>query len=287
MTGTRVVTAVVLVPLVVGTLWWGPTGLVAAVVAGVTLLALWEFFALGEKAGLRGYPRWTMACALWLVYEQWAAGTVTQWTLSNLSLTRASETLALPLDVVLLGFMLGAATLAVVGRRPLAELVGAVSVSAAALVFVALPLSYLVRIHGIDRRGRELLLFTLVLIWVGDSLAYFVGRAIGRLPMAPTISPKKTWEGAAGNVVGSLAAAAAFAWWMKIDAKQLLILAVLANGAGQMGDLVESAYKRGAGMKDSGTLLPGHGGVLDRIDSLIFAAPAVWCYFWFVLGGRL
>lgn len=287
MTGTRVLTAIVLVPLVVGIVWLGPTGLVAAVVAGMALLALWEFFALGEKAGLRGYPRWTMACALWIVYEQWAAGTATQWTLSNFSLTRASDTLALPLDVVLLGFMLGAAALAIVGRRPLAEIFGAISVSAAALIFVALPLSYLVRIHGIEQRGRELLLFTLVLIWLGDTLAYFVGRAIGRLPMAPAISPKKTWEGAVANVVGSLIVAAAFAWWMKVEPKQLLLLAVLANVAGQIGDLVESAYKRGAGVKDSGTLLPGHGGVLDRIDSLIFAAPAVWCYFWFVLGGRL
>lgn len=283
---TRVFTAVVLVPVVVGIVWLSPPGLVAAVVAGVALLALWEFFALGEKAGLRGYPRWTMACALWIVYEQWAAGTVTRWTLSDFSLTRASNTVALPLDVVLLGFLLGAATLAIVGPRPLADIFGAISISAAALVFVALPLSYLVRIHSIER-GRELLLFTLVLIWLGDTLAYFIGRAIGRLPLAPAISPKKTWEGAVGNVIGSLVAAAAFGWWMKVDAKPWLILAVLANVAGQIGDLVESAYKRSAGAKDSGTLVPGHGGVLDRIDSLIFAAPAVWCYFWLVLGGRL
>jgi phosphatidate cytidylyltransferase len=287
MTGTRVLTAVVLIPLVVAAVWRGPAWLVAGAVAVVALAALWEFFALGEKAGLRGYPRWTMACAVWLVYEQWAAGTVRQWSLSDFSLTRAGDTVALPLDVVVLGFMLGAATLGIVGRRPLAEVLGALSISAAALVFVALPFSYLVRIHGVERHGRVLLLFTLVLIWLGDSLAYFVGRALGRLPMAPAISPKKTWEGAVGNVVGSLLAAGAFAWWLKMDARQLLVLGVLANVAGQMGDLAESACKRGAGVKDSGTLLPGHGGVLDRIDSLIFAAPVVWCYFWFVMGARL
>lgn len=287
MTGTRVLTALVLVPLVVCAVWWGPTWLVVAVLAAVLVLALVEFFALGEKVGLHGYPRWTAACALWLVYEQWLAGTVTRVTVMDFSLVRTPDNLVVPPEFVLLGFVAGVALLAVVGRRPLAEVVPAIGVSAAALLCVALPFSYLVRLHGVERRGRELVLFTLALIWLGDTLAYFIGRAMGRLPMAPTISPKKTWEGAAGNVIGSLLAAGAFGWWMKMDAKPLLAMAVLANVAGQLGDLAESAYKRGAGVKDSGTLLPGHGGVLDRIDSLIFAAPVVWCYFWYVLGGRI
>jgi phosphatidate cytidylyltransferase len=286
-TGTRVLTATVLVPAVVAAVWWGPPWLVASLLAGVLMLALLEFFALGDKSKLSGFPRWTAACSLWLVYEQWAAGTVTRFTLSEFSLTRTPDNLVVPLEVVLLAFVLGAAVLAIVSRRPLSEALPGVGVSAAAILCVALPLSYLVRIHGIERRGRELVLFTLVLVWLGDTLAYFVGRAIGRLPMAPTISPKKTWEGAGGNIVGSLIAAAGFAWWMNVEPRHLLIMAALANVAGQAGDLAESAYKRGAEVKDSGTLLPGHGGVLDRIDSLIFAAPVVWCYFWFVMGGRI
>jgi phosphatidate cytidylyltransferase len=124
--------------------------------------------------------------------------------------------------------------------------------------------------------GRQLVLFTLCLIWAGDILAYFVGRSLGRIPMAPALSPKKTWEGALGNFAASLIIAVAFARWMDMDTLIFLIIAGAANVAGQMGDLIESAYKRGAAVKDSSTLLPGHGGMLDRVDSLILAAPVVW-----------
>jgi phosphatidate cytidylyltransferase len=107
-------------------------------------------------------------------------------------------------------------------------------------------------------------------------LAYFVGRAIGRFKMAPVLSPKKTWEGALANVVASLAVASVFARWIEADTVSLLIIAGVANIAGQMGDLTESVYKRAAAVKDSSALLPGHGGMLDRIDSLILASPVVW-----------
>ncbi len=123
-----------------------------------------------------------------------------------------------------------------------------------------------------------MLLFTLVLIWVGDTAAYFVGRTFGRHLMAPQVSPKKTWEGAVANLLGSLLVAVVFYRWMNIALPLLGCLAVLASVAGQAGDLLESAYKRSAGAKDSGVLLPGHGGILDRIDALILAAPIVWYY---------
>ena len=107
--------------------------------------------------------------------------------------------------------------------------------------------------------------------------------------MAPVISPKKTWEGAVGNLLGSLLVAWPFAQWLgdpRVEWYDLALVAAIANVAGQVGDLVESAYKRGAGVKDSGALLPGHGGVLDRVDSLIFAAPVVWCYVWLMFERR-
>ena len=97
--------------------------------------------------------------------------------------------------------------------------------------------------------------------------------------MAPQLSPKKTWEGAAANLLSSLAVAFVFARWMNVPLLVLVGGAALGNIAGQVGDLLESAYKRSAGAKDSGGLLPGHGGVLDRIDALILAAPVVWYYF--------
>jgi phosphatidate cytidylyltransferase len=139
-----------------------------------------------------------------------------------------------------------------------------------------LPFSYLVRINAIVPHGRELVLFTLSLIWAGDMLAYFTGRTFGRVPFARVLSPKKTWEGAIANFVASLLVAVAFARWLQLDVITLTAVAGAANVAGQMGDLIKSAYKRAASVKDSGTLLPGHGGMLDRIDSLILASPVVW-----------
>jgi phosphatidate cytidylyltransferase len=100
--------------------------------------------------------------------------------------------------------------------------------------------------------------------------------------MAPALSPNKTWEGALGNLLASLLVGVFFAKWLQMEATQMLVIAGLANIAGQMGDLIESAWKRGAAVKDSSNLLPGHGGVLDRIDSLILASPVVWAaYQWF------
>ena len=114
---------------------------------------------------------------------------------------------------------------------------------------------------------------------MGDTVAYFVGRWIGKHPVAPRLSPKKTWEGSIASFLGALLVAVAFSRWLNIPLHHLLLMAGAGNIAGQMGDLLESAFKRSAGVKDSGSLLPGHGGILDRIDALILAIPVVW-YYW-------
>ena len=126
--------------------------------------------------------------------------------------------------------------------------------------------------------GSRFLLLLFLVIWAGDICAYLVGRPLGRTPFFARISPRKTWEGALAGLAGSLLAAWAFAhwFWKTADVKTVMLLAAWIAVAGQVGDLVESAIKRGANQKDSGTLLPGHGGFLDRIDSLLFAAPALW-----------
>jgi phosphatidate cytidylyltransferase len=100
--------------------------------------------------------------------------------------------------------------------------------------------------------------------------------------MAPVLSPKKTWEGAVANVVAALIVGGLFARWLGLELTEVAGLSVLANVAGQIGDLAESALKRAAGVKDSGSLLPGHGGMLDRVDSLLFALPVIWGYVWFL-----
>jgi phosphatidate cytidylyltransferase len=287
MTWTRIATAAVLIPLVVALVLWGPTGLVAALAAGVACLALLEFFSLAARVGLGGYRLWTLGCSLAIFFAQWAVTQERSWTLSaNLRLTRGSSAPGLPLELILFIFVVGIAVILFASRRPLAAALGDIGVSAAGLVFIALPLSTLVRLDGVAVIGPRLLLFALVLVWAGDTLAYFVGRYFGRLRMAPHLSPAKTWEGAVANVVGSLAVGAVFAGWLRLDPLHTVVMAGLANVAGQVGDLLESAYKRSAGVKDSGTLLPGHGGVLDRIDALILAAPVVWYYFDLVLAPR-
>jgi phosphatidate cytidylyltransferase len=122
------------------------------------------------------------------------------------------------------------------------------------------------------------LVFGLVVSWIGDTGAYYVGRRYGRHKLAPQVSPKKTWEGAiASAVVSGVAGALALPRLIPgVGIAEALLLALAANIAGQIGDLAESAIKRGAGVKDSGTLLPGHGGLLDRVDSSMFALPVLY-----------
>jgi phosphatidate cytidylyltransferase len=281
--GLRILTAAVLIPIVVALVWWGPPWLLASIATVVAILALLEFLALGERVGLRPFRKWTIVCAAGLFYAQYCAGGVEIRAVSfDIALVRRSVGVSLSLEALLLIFAFGAVSIGLAMRRPLQEVLSAIGISSAGLLFIALPFSYLVRIDEIDRFGRELVLFTLALIWAGDMLAYFVGRFLGRVPMAPVLSPKKTWEGALANFVASVVVGFLFARWMGTDTVTMIVIGAIANIAGQMGDLIESAYKRGAAVKDSGALVPGHGGVLDRVDSLILAAPMVWAtYEWF------
>ena len=282
MTLKRILTAAVLIPAVVATVWWAPASVVTVAATMVVLLALLEFLAIGEHAGFRGYRVWTGFCAIAIFFTQWLASIEQTRVLSGgLLLTRVPEAAeAFSIELILLAFVIGATGIILFGRQPVEESLGGLSVSSAALIFLVFPFSAVVRLDGIGISGRKLLLFTLVLVWVGDTAAYFVGRSIGRFRMAPTLSPKKTWEGAAANLIGSvLVAIIAQRWIIEVPVRHLIAMAALANIAGQAGDLLESSYKRSAGMKDSGTLLPGHGGMLDRIDALVLAAPVVWYYF--------
>jgi phosphatidate cytidylyltransferase len=124
------------------------------------------------------------------------------------------------------------------------------------------------------------LMYGLMLNWAGDTGAYFIGRPFGRHKLAPRVSPKKSWEGSAASVVTSVLIAGAYLvrFVPQTPLWHIVLLTVAANVAGQLGDLAESAMKRGAGVKDSGSILPGHGGFLDRVDSSLFALPLVYAY---------
>ena len=147
--------------------------------------------------------------------------------------------------------------------------------------------------------GWFMVLFTFLVIWIGDSAAYYVGRAFGRTKFAPTISPKKTWEGAIASALGGIVVGILLVYFAPQISRGLTnihllkapeffantplwitaLVALAINIAGQIGDLLESLIKRGAGVKDSGSMLPGHGGMLDRIDALLFAAPVALLVF--------
>lgn len=283
MTWKRVATAVVLIPCVVALVLWGSTAVLAVGLAFVILLALFEYFALGDAIGHRAYRFWTATCALGFVYVQWLAAIAPSYELAGgLTLHRlVGRVLGIIPTVqdVFFVFLLGFGALTLWTKRPMVEALPAAGISSSGLVLVALPLTYAIRLHGIGADGPKLLMFVLVITWVGDSAAYFVGRAMGKHPLAPVLSPKKSWEGTIASILGALLVAVVFARFLTVPLPHLLAMAAVGNVAGQAGDLLESAYKRSAGVKDSGSLLPGHGGVLDRIDALILAIPVVW-YYW-------
>ncbi|HME12384.1 MAG TPA: phosphatidate cytidylyltransferase [Candidatus Acidoferrum sp.] len=286
MTWKRVVTAAVLIPLVVGLVLYGSTLVVALATGVVVVLALLEYFALGEAIGWRGHRAWTIFCALVLLFLAWLPSVVRAGDFGGISVPVGLSWLVYrilprPEEAFFL-FVLGMATIVMFTRRPLVETLPAAGISASGLLLVAFPLTYAVRLHGWSVYGPWLLMFALVITWAGDSGAYFAGRAFGRHALAPHLSPKKTWEGSLAGLAASIVVGVLFRRWLHAPVGFLVGMAVVGNVAGQVGDLLESAYKRSAGVKDSGAMLPGHGGMLDRIDALILAIPVVW-YYW-ILG---
>ena len=285
MTWKRVATAAVLIPIVILLDFEAPTGLLSIAVALVMLLALREFFGLGDAIGHRAYRFWTAVCAILLAYVQYLAALDARYTLNAGPVFHrvfGLFQLQTPgIADVFFVFLIGITILTLVTHRPPVEALPAAGISCSALLLVALPLTFAIRLQGVSLVGPYLLFFALLITWIGDTTAYFVGRAIGRYPFAPHLSPKKTWEGAVASFLGSILAALLAKYLGKVNMPSLHIMGMAAacNVGGQAGDLLESAYKRSAGVKDSGAMLPGHGGILDRIDALILAFPVVW-YYW-------
>jgi len=288
----RVATAVVLIPIVMLLVLRAPVPVLAVVAAAVVLITVQEFLKLTESYGVQPMrlPTYVFVGMLFLFLAATAAGQTPQ--LSSLKF------------VVGIGFACAIAPfifLTITMRR--AEMSSAYPAAAAsvfAFAYIALPMAMLVQLRQ-QIAGAFWLLYLLLVVWAGDIFAYFVGRSLGRHLMAPRVSPKKTWEGAAASVAASLMVASLlFTYALQISSFLLrvglierrdglfglekpewwpiVLLTLAVNVAAQLGDLVESLIKRGAGVKDSGTILPGHGGMLDRIDALLFAVPVLWLY---------
>lgn len=246
----RVLTALVLIPLFCYLILWAPDWAFLAAAAAVAIFCFHEYNNLVSlhnipKPGLFGY----------------AAGL--------LILLLPQQEAALIVIMTILAMMLSLRSLEMTEVLPYA----------AALVLGVLYIFGSLR-FGIDLRivNRYWLLFALSLNWVGDIAALYVGRAIGRHKLAPRISPAKSWEGAIASIAASVIYAAIYFPRLlpAVPIAEALCIAAIGNIAGQFGDLCESALKRGADVKDSGTLLPGHGGWLDRVDSSLFALPVVY-----------
>jgi phosphatidate cytidylyltransferase len=288
----RILTAVVLIPIVLLLVLRAPVPVVALVAALVALLAVQELLKIAEayKVTPIYWPTYIFVGLFFLTLA--------------VNSSHATPLLSTAMFAGSVGFVAALAPFVflVVGMRR-ADLGGAfpaAMTSAFAFAYVALPLGFLVQLRE-QAAGAFLLLYLLLLVWAGDIFAYFVGRSLGRHLMSPRISPRKTWEGALASLIASLAVGVLLYQYalpistallnahliqrkdglFALEKAPLLPIVLLSAGinvAAQLGDLVESLIKRGSGVKDSGTLLPGHGGMLDRIDALLLAAPVLWYY---------
>jgi phosphatidate cytidylyltransferase len=252
----------------------------AVLVAGALLMGVHEFTLMGRKLGHR--PSLTAgALAGWLI--------LLHFLLVGLDPT---DPLPLWLALVLAGVVIHFGAL--LFERDLGSALTSQAITWMAALYLGLGFGFQLKLFlftetTLPNTGGRLILALYLIVWLGDSAAYFVGSLLGRHKLAPKVSPKKTWEGALGNLGGNLAAAClikatACPQWSVVDA---VAIGLLLGTVGQLGDLVESTWKRSAGAKDSnmgGIAIPGHGGMLDRVDSLVFAAPALYAYVHFVHG---
>lgn len=251
----RIISALVGIPLIVLAVWLG--GIPLILLTGlITVLGLREMTEMLEKLGLKP--------SLWLA----VAG--------GLIMTAGSflykDGYPGPTITIIL-FMHLLATVALYPRYSLFDSAGTMM----GTMYVGL-LNYFYLLRMLPD-GWIWLIFTLTATWATDTMAYFVGMAFGRRRIAPALSPKKTLEGAVGGFAGSILVAAAFSLiYSFLPLSKVLLLGLALGAAAQVGDLLESAFKRQAGVKDSSDLIPGHGGILDRIDSTLFTAPLVYYF---------
>ena len=291
----RALTAVVLIPVVLLIVFKASLWLFALVVAAIALLAMHEYLGMISAYDIGPLRRTSYVLSAIVVFGTFSGVEENIWLREPLLqmpwLFRAWDIL------LVLPLVFG---VAIVFRRDMRGALPAAAGATFGVLYLAVTLALLIPLRS-DSFQNVLIVFILFSVWAGDIAAYYVGRAIGRHKLAPIVSPNKSWEGAIASVIASIAAS-----WVVfhfhaplgslftpqrpgfysplsgpaeyVPLLHVITLGVLTNIAAQFGDLFESALKRGASVKDSGNLLPGHGGILDRIDALLFAIPVVWYY---------
>ncbi|HYY95726.1 MAG TPA: phosphatidate cytidylyltransferase [Pyrinomonadaceae bacterium] len=283
---SRIITAAVALPVIIASIIYPPLELLfVAIAVAAIAVALYEFWFLARRVGAKpdvvvGYS--ATAALLVAFYFNWLELLFVIVPLFVVAALAAEMLRGAPFDKMILSVgatVLGVMYVALLGGHLIAVRKGFA-------LPVATPEAFIVSQRFISRSlSTHLLSFFLLVLMGSDTGAYYTGRALGRRKLAPNISPGKTWEGAAGGMAASLLAATLAHYWFfpELPLRAALPLAAVMNVLGVVGDLTESALKRGAKAKDAAQILPGHGGFLDRLDSLLFNAPVIYyfaLYYW-------
>ena len=246
----RLLTALLLIPTVLYVVYFGPPWLLFGVTALVAVICYSEYAGIAAgygivKPGPVGYAAGLLVLAM------------------------------RPQDAPLVFIMLALIALTLALRRDLVKTLPNAAFLLFGIVYIFGTWKFAILLRA---ESPHWLAYGLVLNWVGDACAYYVGKSVGRRNLAPNVSPKKTWEGAVASLIGSVIFGIVYLnrALPAVSLLEAILLSLVVNIAGQAGDLAESALKRGAGVKDSSSLLPGHGGLLDRVDSSLFALPVVY-----------
>jgi phosphatidate cytidylyltransferase len=267
----RVLSAIVFVPILFVSIWFGNPWF-SIVVAVAAILGIIEFYAMVARKGWRPLTFFGTLWTLFFIFNAYYAyqySSEATWLLVTLALVTSAVALSL---------------LWVLFLRPAAEgTLASWASSLAGIFYLGWLLSYWVLI--MNSYGRDWVLLALFSTFAFDTVAYFVGRAWGRHKMAPTISPGKTWEGGFGGLVGVIVVVIVLALLLDVDISysEMVLLGFLIAVFAQLGDLAESKIKRSMGVKEASNLIPGHGGILDRLDSVVFTGVVVYyCLRWFI-----
>jgi phosphatidate cytidylyltransferase len=263
----REITAAIAAPIAIWIVGWGPLWLFNLTIALVGVLAMYEFLSLGRKKGFElPIP---LCIGIMLII-------MAAFILPDLSveLGMFAALLLIPASYVF-------------SRKPLEDSLPSSAVAVLATTYVGMLGGSLIRMRNDFPVGAKLIFFLLLVVWLGDSGAYYVGKSLGKHKLSPRISPKKTVEGLAGGIAASIVAAIVihFTFFKEFPLVHAIIAGVILSISGVIGDLAESMWKRSADVKDSGTLIPGHGGFLDRFDSIFFTAPILYCYWTLIVHG--
>jgi phosphatidate cytidylyltransferase len=270
----RLISAFCLVPPLVLIVRFGSSLHFLILIIFVVGLSLLEFYRM---LSVKGVPYWgglgvtcgiVLPIAFYIDHAFHVGGLVNQATVSA---------------IIMLSFMVG-----LFMRQGVAVAVQSIAFTLLGVFYVGWLLSYVLLLRLLIN-GPYYVFYIFGVVWLGDAAALLVGTLLGRHRLAPSISPRKTFEGALGGVLGSLCGAILGGLWLisHFSLRQCLAVGCMLAVLGQLGDFSESLLKRSAGVKDSGVLIPGHGGILDKVDGILFGAPALYYYILYVMGPEL